>query len=982
MQQAPEIVLQETPSLVFLEAIDQFLRGEDDGRRFFEGGNLAEEMENKLLGKEYYQAFIKLELVEKRSFLIRFILNFQQSSLFEAADAVVKPNGDKTYIDSISSSIGSINLDLMPILHRANQISFQHNLLHSANTAIDRNWDIYDRSSPLEEVVDQAALNRYLYIAAADNCDALLVHLLNLGAKDEQNRVLRILAFSNRLDLLAFFMQGRLASDSERRLKVKLDGPTNEQLFDILDYVIQMQEKIIEYGLSVLNTVLVIGGIDGVLLWRMIEDPRKRINDLGKTIEFLLKGGTEIDYAWIDQEGFSGTLLARMVKKYVSLPKNAEEQEKQTAKRVIQFLLDNGANPEDAGINDPYILKELGKTMPELIFDYHFYRAQIDLAQLQEGANKSDEKSEFFDEESSNILKGKLEKALKEIEPFFSRQNELLTAIVKLIREKSRECSNDSLRREPPRKIVEKILGIPKYSLVNDSSKLQALCRVAEEMLGIRIDQVKCREDEQEMMPMSANATAVASPSDYSPLFVAAASRGAKETVARFLVLWGERLSQDNKLSALYQAASQGHAEIVRTFLIDGGLTEEAMNARVRNHGGTAVSNLQASLNIAAANGHLNVIKLLMGYGVEDVKPHIEADTEIKNDNRPLLPVSALEYATANNHKDVIAFLLSTGAKIGNALQIAVSKDPGLNLAKFFVETAKQQEGSADELRSALLHAAKIGQLDTIKLLFDQDVPLTREILNTIAANFDDQRALDIFSCLKHSRHREGALRAAIDYGHFDTAKYLLLTGVKIDYLASEGKTLLENLAQKIEASLKQHGQAGEELKAVWKTKLAFFLSHSANPEVLNNFPKVLELLGEKTTVKLTFNYLFGQAIDTFDQNERHEDDSFQQIQALQNRLLSSLDNAQRSAEKPASRFPFFKDKLPTPEVIADIRQMCEIHGEDVQALEILIGIAEKEGIKVKPNSSAAAVLTVVQEDGALQHARGMSVVGSGRSLN
>ncbi|MDF3054624.1 MAG: Pfs, and Ankyrin domain protein [Gammaproteobacteria bacterium] len=551
--------------------------------------------------------------------------------------------------------------------------------------------------------------------------------------------------------------------------------------------------------------------------------------------------------------------------------------------------------------------------MPALIFDYHFIKAQ-------KYFKSSEEQAEKVHEKSPQVLWEILDRLLDKAAPFWST-NEVLGTTIRLIREMGQRYKHDSLR-------------------------LLALCRVAEEMLGVSIGYDKCSQGDHEMVPMSANA--VTAPSS-SISFVAAANRGATKIIERFLALQGERLPRDHKVRALYQAALQGHTEIVHILLTQGRLTKQDINQVILDPSEEALDNHTSILSAAAKNGHLEIVQLLVNHGAEVNFEAENAPTAEEKDNRPLLS-SALEYATANNRREIIDFLLSNGALIGNALQIAIDSS-GPDLAEFFVKIAKQK-GRIAECGSALLDAAKSQRLDIVMLFLGQGVPPTRGILDAIAANFNDQDLLNIFSHLKHPRYKEGALRAAIHSGRFLTAGYLLSEGVNIDYLASRGKTLLGSLVQEIEASLKQDVQVkAESLEASWKIKLRFLLEHGANPEVLNCSPSVLALLGEKTPVKLKFNYFYMQSAAKPDQEEKYEeDDQAFQVQELRNRLLGSLCNA----ELPQSQFSFFtgKSRSVPAAVIEDIRAICEQEEWSTQALEILIKIAREAGVEVKTSYS------------------------------
>ncbi|MDF3054623.1 MAG: ankyrin containing protein [Gammaproteobacteria bacterium] len=469
------------------------------------------------------------------------------------------------------------------------------------------------------------------------------------------------------------------------------------------------------------------------------EDCDRQVDQNSKSIDEILKlGVVDIDASLADAVQELSPLLKED-------PRN--ETKIQPIKIVLQFLLKHGANPEDI-FSNPSVFAELDKTVPELIFNYHFLRAQKYLGQEKESIDKGDEKLEIPVKKSLHELRESLFGALRKAEPVPFAQNEVLSGVINLI--------------------------IRAAYYAHDPSTLLVLYRVTEDVLNIRIepvksiDYVKSLERDREMMPIVA---APASAAVDVPPFVIAARDGKKETVAHYLALQGIRLPQRHKLSALYQAASQGHKEIVLMLIIQGGLTREEINDTAQEDDWTASSNHQTALDIAAANGHLDVVGLLVAYGAE-IKPYTDNDLQFKDDDTSPLPFSALEYAAANNHRDIIVFLLKNGAQIGNALQIAISNHSQPDLAELFVVTAKQY-GKINELNQTLKRAAKHCHLNTVMFLLNYVGP-TEEALDAIAANFDDQDVKDIFSHLKGGGYKGAALVSAAKNRHLNTVMFLL----------------------------------------------------------------------------------------------------------------------------------------------------------------------------------------------------------------
>ncbi|MDF3054621.1 MAG: ankyrin repeat protein 17-like [Gammaproteobacteria bacterium] len=974
-----------------------FLKGKDYREYFSSRPEIVEELLGELLCEVNKEVFERFNDKQKRWFLIFSILHFKLNPsfdlLFETVNKAIAANWNAYENDSIFKTLvahysGQAQATLNECLYLA--IAKGLNALvvlllnlgakddpeNRQNSAL---WVATFNNHPdlvalflqgtpppgFEECLKvaigrsmderyQGELNECLRIAAKKGYKAIVVMLLNAGAKDPQNAALREAIAKCHWDLVALFAKGTLPSDLEQGcLKVDMVPLTDEQLRVALREVIysksHYQHRMIQGGtnIEVYKPVKELVDIKREDIECLVPQDKNMLSGIdadadGNTLlfhavlkqrldiaEILLSCGADIDYVWTDQQGFRGTLLARMVKQLSFLENTNSLGSKQKAiKEVILFLLGNGANPENVGLNNSDILIKLDRTMANLLFNYYYIKAAKSYQQ------PPDEVISLLDWD--NLLR-----ILKEKMGVFSGSgNDATSQIIFLIM---------------VLKLARKEEGavIPDSRSFEQTKVLYLLHKVAEEILGIRvIGYSSASEEGQEMRPMSHGVV------EAKPEFVEAAHDGKKETIARFFLLQGERLSRLSIINALYEAASQGHTKIVRMLLDKGHLTKAEINGIAQG-----ASNRRIALDVAVAKGHLDIVKLLVKYGA-DINLRVEEDNlESKDDNESVFSFSPLQRAIEQDRREIIVFLLDSGAQIGDALQIALMDPSRRDLSQFLIEEMAKRK-RMDELGSTLLGIVKNKELDAsqrlnaVMLLLEQ-VELTREILNAIAANFDDQDLPNIFLYFKCPRHKEGALRAAIQYGRFLTAGYLIsgTEGVNIDYLASGGKTLLENLIQQISTHLENsHYQSNEAIETSWKVKLMFLLKNGAHPKALYFSPKVLQLLDARVAVQLTYDYLLGQvAAAELDQEEKNEQDhqvlqeensQMFKAQELRNILLSSLDNAKKSP----SRFSLFEDKRPAPAVIEAMKKICEDenYSNDAQALQVLIKLAEKVGIEVK----------------------------------
>lgn len=185
-----------------------------------------------------------------------------------------------------------------------------------------------------------------------------------------------------------------------------------------------------------------------------------------------------------------------------------------------------------------------------------------------------------------------------------------------------------------------------------------------------------------------------------------------------------ERINPRDKHDyALVLAAENGHVDVVK-YLMGKGL-----NIHTRN---------DEALIFAVRNGHLEVVKYLLGQG---------ADIHARNDE-------VLIRAVRSKHLEVVKYLVSQGARINAnndaALRLA-ARNGNLDMVKYLVNRGANIHAINDE---ALRWSAYSGHVDVVKYLVNQ------------GANI-------------HAK-KDQALRRAAEKGHLDVVKYLVSEGVNI----------------------------------------------------------------------------------------------------------------------------------------------------------------------------------------------------------
>ena len=205
------------------------------------------------------------------------------------------------------------------------------------------------------------------------------------------------------------------------------------------------------------------------------------------------------------------------------------------------------------------------------------------------------------------------------------------------------------------------------------------------------------------------------------PLLIAAAKSGDVNTVRLRLAVVGDIDYKDpagNHRTALGWAAANGHREVVQLLLEKGANIEAAQSA-----GAT-------SLYAAAGAGHLEVVKMLLDKGA-----NIEA---AQSAGARAAGVTSLYVAAWAGHLEVVKLLLEKGANIeaaqnagaraAGATSLYVAAECGhLEVVELLLEKGANIEAAISAGATSLYVAAQCGQLEVVKMLLEKGA--NREVI-------------------------------------------------------------------------------------------------------------------------------------------------------------------------------------------------------------------------------------------------------------
>ena len=211
----------------------------------------------------------------------------------------------------------------------------------------------------------------------------------------------------------------------------------------------------------------------------------------------------------------------------------------------------------------------------------------------------------------------------------------------------------------------------------------------------------------------------------------------------------------------------------------------------------------ETALMLASANGHLEMVKLLVENGadytnalrlasreghLEVVKYLVEDGANINAKNKDSW--TALMWASLNGHLEVVKYLIENGADInakdkdGWTVLMWASREGHLEVVKYLIENGADINAKRDSGWTTLMEASRKGYLEIVKYLIE----------NGANVNAKDEDG-------------ETALMWASRYGHLEVVKYLIENGADVNAKDNEGKTALDLAdTEEIEEVLRKAG--------------------------------------------------------------------------------------------------------------------------------------------------------------------------------
>ena len=199
-----------------------------------------------------------------------------------------------------------------------------------------------------------------------------------------------------------------------------------------------------------------------------------------------------------------------------------------------------------------------------------------------------------------------------------------------------------------------------------------------------------------------------------------------------------DKLSVSDSVTKVYQSARDGSSNL--TDLLKRLKTEQRKTAlETKTKDG---SHFVTPLIIAAHNGHLNSVKILLGYGAD-----IEARGTLKIENDVIKGCTPLWAAAASGH---------------------------LNVVKLLIERNADVDGRTSTDSTPLRAAAHDGHLDVVRCLVESGADVNAR-----------------------TQYEATPIMVACDYGHLSIITYLINKGAFVDLQAKDGNTALHYAAQR-----------------------------------------------------------------------------------------------------------------------------------------------------------------------------------------
>ena len=215
-----------------------------------------------------------------------------------------------------------------------------------------------------------------------------------------------------------------------------------------------------------------------------------------------------------------------------------------------------------------------------------------------------------------------------------------------------------------------------------------------------------------------------------------------------------DKLSVSDSVTNVYQAARDGFSDL--TDLLKRLKTEQRKSAlETKTKDG---SHFVTPLIIAAHNGHLNSVKILLGYGAD-----IEARGTLKVENEVIEGCTPLWAAAASGRLDVVKLLIEENAEVdgrtstGSTPLRAAAYDGYLDIVRCLVESGADVNARSRGDSSSLMAACYCGYLSVATYLINKGA-------------FMDLKCNDL-------KNGNTALHYAVQRGHLEVVRQLLALG-------------------------------------------------------------------------------------------------------------------------------------------------------------------------------------------------------------